>query len=307
LKLRDFEVFCAKALAGIRDLPDTIADRAVLIRLKRRAPSERIDRFTRRDVEPEAQDLRDRIADWIEPQLDFLRTVRPDLPDELDDRAQDAWEPLLAIAELAGGNIPHRARAAALTLSGARDDDSHSVRLLADIRSIFDSQAVDRISSAALIAQLHQLEDSPWPEWYGTPITKTGIAALLRHFEIRPRTVRFDDDTTTKGYRREQFEDAFSRYIPVLKRHTVTTRRDSGVEAESATQHVTGERSRKPAWINVCDGVSFENVRQPSLIPDQLSEPLERLDELESNPFHENGVGEVDQEIEHWDECRRPA
>jgi hypothetical protein len=307
LKLKDFEVFSSKALAGIRDLPDTIADRAIPIRLKRRAPSEPIDRFNRRDVESEAHDLRDRIADWIEPQLDFLRTMRPDLPVELDDRAQDAWEPLLAIAELAGGNMPQRARAAAHALSGARDDDSHRVRLLADISGTFGSQGVDRISSADLVAELHELEDSPWPEWHGKPITKTGVASLLKHFEIRPRTVRLDNGTTAKGYRREQFEDAFSRYIPDLKCHNVTTRMDRGIEAESATSHVTDEKSRKLAWIDECDGVTFENAEQPPLLgKEAFAEPAERPDELEPNPSNENGVGEVNQdEMERLSELAR--
>src|SRR5205823_5595939 len=84
-----FPVFCAKALAGIRDLPDTVADRSIPIRLKRRSRDERVDRFRRRRVEPEAAGLRARLAGWVEPQLDELREAEPELPDVLDDRAQD--------------------------------------------------------------------------------------------------------------------------------------------------------------------------------------------------------------------------
>jgi hypothetical protein len=99
--LQTFSVYCPKAFAGIGDcLPDTITDRAIPIRLKRRTRGEQIERFRLRDVEPEGHMLRDRLADWLEPQHDYLATQRPCLPNELDDRAQDVWEPLLAIADL---------------------------------------------------------------------------------------------------------------------------------------------------------------------------------------------------------------
>ena len=95
-------MYCPKAFAGIGDcLPDTVADRAIPIRLKRRTRDRTVERFRLRDVGPEGHSLRDRLADWLEPHRDHLVESRPALPDELDDRAQDVWEPLLAIADLA--------------------------------------------------------------------------------------------------------------------------------------------------------------------------------------------------------------
>jgi Protein of unknown function (DUF3631) len=100
--LETFNVFCPKAFAGIGNcLPETITDRAIPIRLKRRTPSEQIERFRRRDAQPEGHELRDRLTDWLEPQRDWLHALRPELPAELDDRAQDVWEPLIAVADLA--------------------------------------------------------------------------------------------------------------------------------------------------------------------------------------------------------------
>jgi Protein of unknown function (DUF3631) len=83
----------------------------------RRTREERVERVRRRDVAPAADELLDRLTDWLEPQIEELRRARPELPDELDDRAQDIWEPLLAIADLAGGDWPTRARRA----RGARE------------------------------------------------------------------------------------------------------------------------------------------------------------------------------------------
>jgi hypothetical protein len=124
-KVEDFSPFGFKVLAGIGELPDTIRDRCIRIRLERRTRDERIERFRRRDAEARGYELRNRLADWLEPRVDHVRSLRPDLPDELDDRAQDVWEPLLAIADLADGEWPERARAAALALSSGeeREDD----------------------------------------------------------------------------------------------------------------------------------------------------------------------------------------
>jgi Protein of unknown function (DUF3631) len=145
-----------------------------------------------------------------------LTEARPVLPDELDDRAQDVWEPLFAIADRAGGDWPERARRAAIALSGngARAEESAGIQLLADIRGILDLREADRISSATLAEALHEIEESPWSEWYGRPITARGIARLLARYEIRPKSVRLDDETTAKGYKRDQFEDAWTRYLP---------------------------------------------------------------------------------------------
>jgi hypothetical protein len=109
--LQTFSVFCPKAFAGIGNcLPDTLADRAIAIRMKRRNRDVAIERFRIRDVQPEALVLRAALAEWLTPHEDALAASRPDLPDRLDDRAQYVWEPLLAIAELAGGDWPARAR-----------------------------------------------------------------------------------------------------------------------------------------------------------------------------------------------------
>jgi Protein of unknown function (DUF3631) len=194
-------------------LPDTIADRSIPIRLKRKARSEHAERFRRRDVEAEAEALYMYARTTAEHAVQMLAAARPALPDALDDRAQDAWEPLFAIADLAGGEWPSGGRAAALELSNGSDheDESHGVRLLGDIRKIFDERGVDRLASAALAASLAEMEESPWAEWYGKPITAATIARLLDRYDIKPKVIRVGDETP-RGYRREQFEDAWERY-----------------------------------------------------------------------------------------------
>jgi hypothetical protein len=238
-RVEPFPVFACKALAGIGELPDTIADRSLPIRLQRRGPGERVDRFRAREVEPQAEELRERLAVFAEKSVDALRDARPDLPPELDDRAQDVAEPLLAIADLAGGAIaggewPQRARAALVELrtGAAVEDESIGVRLLADVRRVFGPDR-DRLSTAELLAGLNALEEAPWGEWFGKPLTNRGLAKLLKPYAVRTRTVRFADDDRARGFLREQFESAWTRYLPPSIRDSVTTRSTGGKTGDS--------------------------------------------------------------------------
>ena len=215
--LEEFEVFCPKAFAGIGNcLPDTILDRAIPIRLQRKTRDETVERFRRRVIAPAGELLRDRLADWVEPQIDWLHGQHPDLPDELDDRAQDIWEPLLAIAGMAGGDWPDRALQAALTLSAGdeREDDSITARLLADIHAVFEETAEERFRTADLIAKLVEIEESPWGDWYGKTISPQALSKLLSPHRIKTMPV-WVDGKTVKGYKVEQFADVFSRVLGV--------------------------------------------------------------------------------------------
>jgi hypothetical protein len=142
-----------------------------------------------------------------------LAEARPILPDELDDRAADAWEPLLAIADLAGGDWPTRARQAAISLStgDAREDDSLSIRLLTDVRSAMKDE--DRITSDALVRALIDLDDAPWGDLYGRQLNMRRLAHMLKPFGVRPHPVRFGT-AVAKGYQVSDFEDAWARYCP---------------------------------------------------------------------------------------------
>jgi hypothetical protein len=138
-ELRDFPVFAPKALAGIGKLPDTVADRSIVIVLKRRRVGEPVQRFRLREAEAKAKPLREKCITWMSGGNEWLADARPDIPADLDDRAADGWEPLLAIADAAGGEWPQRARAAAVALSASagKDDESLGVTLLKDARAVF--------------------------------------------------------------------------------------------------------------------------------------------------------------------------
>ena len=130
--------------------------------------------------------------------------------------------PLLAIADLAGGDWPTWARRAATALSGrvSVDDDTVAIRLLEDVRQVFTDET---IGSAELVRRLVVLEDLPWADWRsGCPISQARVAALLRPFGIHPMKLRFGA-RTANGYTTRMFADAWSRYLPktVEQRNTI--------------------------------------------------------------------------------------
>jgi hypothetical protein len=215
-ELQKFPVFCSKVFAGIGRLPDTVADRSIPIRLERRTSDEPIERFRRREVSASAEQLRERIEHWAAAHIDELSAARPPLPDELDDRAQDVWEPLLAIADSAGGDWPAKTRAAALALSTGdeREDDSLTARLLADICQVFEETDEERFKTADLILRLCAIEESPWGDFYGKTITPQGLSKLLRPHRIKTMPVKVEGKTV-RGYKVEQFTEAFRRVLGV--------------------------------------------------------------------------------------------
>jgi hypothetical protein len=99
--------------------PDTLEDRSIVVQLQRKPKAAKVARLRKRDCQ-EFATLRRKASRWTEGNFEALAAdPDPDVPDELNDRAADNWRPLLAIADLAGGDWPHRAREAACVLSGA--------------------------------------------------------------------------------------------------------------------------------------------------------------------------------------------
>jgi hypothetical protein len=208
--LKDFSTFCPKAIAGIGRLPGTVASRSIPIRLKR-APKGTIQKFRERDIELEAFDIRTNIERFAEAIKTTVAFARPTLPDELSDRQQDATECLVAIADLAGGDWPTRARTSliALCVEAQDNDDSIGHTLLSDIRFVFDSKAVTDISSSDLAKALAAIETSPWGEWsQGKAISPAKVARLLKPYAIKPKNLRI-----YHGYIRNDFEESWSLYL----------------------------------------------------------------------------------------------
>jgi hypothetical protein len=245
LDTRDFSTFCPKAIAGIGRLPDTVESRSIGIRLKKRRSDEHVERLRERQVRSIGEALSAGLDMKLQPHVDALAQATPELPGELSDRAQDVWEPLLAIADLAGGLWPRRAREAAVALmSGGSQETTLGVRLLSDVREVFvDDQ---RATTAELLDRLNTLDEAPWGAWNdGSGMKPRELANKLRPFEVSSRDIRTKSGTR-KGYSRDDLEDAWARYLP-----SADAKRDMGdiglperkAEAEQARRDPPSSRT----------------------------------------------------------------
>ena len=182
-EIEEFDAFGPKVLAGIGRLPATVADRCIPIRLQRKPPGITKHRFRSRVDRPKLLSYESQLAKVMasDDLVTRLSLSWPHLPEVLGDRAQDIWEPLLSLAEEAGGDWTERARKCASALQNGREESEGSIgiQLLHDIKKIWsgDQQAM---TSSDIRARLLQLEEAPWREWSGGPITLRFLATHLR-------------------------------------------------------------------------------------------------------------------------------
>jgi hypothetical protein len=208
---RRFRVWGPKVVAMIGRPSDTIVDRSILVRLRRKRPEDQIERFSARAGDG-LLPLARRVARWVADNSISLAHADPAVPDELNDRAQDNARSLCAIADLAGGQWPQRVREA--LVGGAQQEAeeepaSAGILLLTDIAEILLRRKGTSISSRDLLAELTADEESPWAEWRrGDPITARGIAKLLKEFGVRPTR-----DRRGRFYIISDLQEAVERYV----------------------------------------------------------------------------------------------
>ena len=203
-------------MAGIGHVADTIMDRSVVLELRRKLPHEEVDRL--RHAGPDLfSNLQEKLARFANDYSEQVRLARPPLPACLNDRAQDNWEPLLAIAMVAGGQWLEVGTKAAVKLSGSGNPvETIGTELLTDIKEIFEMNERERISTADLIRALCDDDEKAWATYNrGNPISPRQLANKLKGYGITSTTLRFRHTGLAKGYERKQFEEAFSRYIPM--------------------------------------------------------------------------------------------
>jgi hypothetical protein len=208
----ELPAYCAAALAGLGQLPDTILTRSVIVRMRRRMPEETVQPYRRRTDAAEGHSLRDRLAAWADEIRPKLTRTWPQLPEGVTDRDADCWEPLIAIADAAGGEWPQIARVAAVTLVTERAERNPSlgIRLLADLRQVFgDTEA---LRTSVILERLLELEESPWGDLKGKPLDARKLSQLLRPFDVERTTFR-EGTGTAKGYTRASLSDPWKRYL----------------------------------------------------------------------------------------------
>ncbi|MGV0793557.1 DUF3631 domain-containing protein [Mycolicibacterium sp. XJ1819] len=277
------ESYCAVALAGLHELPDTITSRAVLIRMRRRAKGEKVEPWRRRTNGPDGARLGREIAEWSTEAEAFINPY-PELPIGIEDRKADTWEPLLAVADLAGEEWSKRARAAAraFVTTSQEDLDTVGVQLLRDLRTVFGER--DFMYTSDILTSLANLPEARWSHFHlsGSPLNDRDLARELRAYGIRSRDHR-QGEKVKKGYHADDLADAWDRYVDPFP-ITATSATEATTQVEDLrglpkTPQVANQRSLRsccsapsctqPSWRDGLCGVHYgeEIVRSGTYRP----------------------------------------
>ena len=207
----ELPAYCAVAMAGLGSLPDTILTRSIIVRMRRRAPGERIEPYRQRTNGPDAERIRANLERWARSVTDDIGFS--DMPEGVEDRNADVWEALIAVADAAGGVWPALARETAVTLvtENKSKGGSLGVQLLRDLRKVFGP--AETMTTNAILSTLHAMDESPWADLKGKPLDARGLGYRLSQYGIHPTTVR-NGAAIAKGYKRYDMHDAWSRYLP---------------------------------------------------------------------------------------------
>ena len=212
VKTEELPAYCAVAMFGLAGkVPDTILTRSIIVHMRRRGPNEHIEPYRMRIHSVEGHPLRDRLATWA---ADFrLDDNYPEMPPGVEDRAADVWEPLLVIADAAGGHWKSRSRAAAIALVAIASEtaESFGVRLLEDLHIVFKGES--ELQTKTIIEHLCELEEAPWGDLYGQHITPRGLAKILKPYGIKSKNISIGT-ARPKGYSAADIKDSWERYLP---------------------------------------------------------------------------------------------
>jgi len=263
VETEELPAYCAVALAGLNDLPDTIMSRSIVVRMRRRAPNEKVEPWRLRINAPQAKPIREALQAWAgaaPKEFDW-----PEMPKEIQDRNADVWEALIAVADLAGADWPERARVAAVaqvadSMAGA---PSIGVQLLSDLKAVFKGRA--SMWAESILAALHAMDERPWNDLRGKPVDNRWLARQLKKYGVTSKDVKLGG-TNKKGYTAEDLFDPWTRYVadvagaswPLGDNDEDSTNSAVGVAAQESATSAT-RATDTPAQCSVCS--------QPFLLP----------------------------------------
>lgn len=225
-----FNTFCPKVIAGIGKPPETIEDRSISVEMKRKLTTQKVQSI-RRANNSQFDEIAQKFARYAQDNSDVFSAHLPNGVEQINDRANDNWEPLFTIADLAGGEWPQLAREAAIALSGTEEETSSiGEQLLSDCYEILAKNSSDRIRTVDLLDSLCADDEKPWLTWNrGERITNRQLRDILVPFGIKPTDIKFDSKTK-RGYYKADFTDAYQRYV--AQSDTTGTTDTTAVEVE---------------------------------------------------------------------------
>ena len=153
-----FNTFCPKVVALIGKLPSTLADRSIIVNLKRKTQKEQLEKIPM-GFKNETADIRKKCQRWANDhkhQLKFKQSAIITIPG--NDRAEDNWKPLATIAGVIGKNWFIRLQKISKDMMDfAEESDEISILLLEDVKEIFEDMDMDKIFTNSLLRRLSSL------------------------------------------------------------------------------------------------------------------------------------------------------
>ena len=214
--LEEFDVFGPKMVAGkfpdIGKIPEGLRSRSIHIRMKRKLPGEKVERWTRQAraaTNGEVEALQSELSATLDNA--DLAGIHITPLSTLSDREFDIWEPLLVIAEAAGAHWPADAHEAAIILCSPDPSESepHQLTALRDVRDVW-TEDEPFMYTASILERLHELEDRPWSDYYGTKLTGHRLAKFLGAYGVEPRPEPGPD--RRNGYYHQDLQEPWERY-----------------------------------------------------------------------------------------------
>jgi len=277
---RKFSTVGPRAILGIGKRDATVYDRSISFDLQRKTETDKVERITSIvRMEKGLLPHRRKMRRWADDHLTQLRGSDPRMPDLRTDRAHDNWRPIFAIAKLVEGGWPKRVREASLAIDGKGTADEGAnvkILLLHDVDRIFKERKESTLRSAWICEDLAQMEDRPWPEWNrGSAISPSALAHQLKGFKIKPKSIRFGDETK-KGYERASLADALKRYpAPDKAEHPLQPSKDKDNQDNSTRNKTTDvtahETPETPHETTSVTGVTDGSNGMPNKPPTYMS------------------------------------
>ena len=152
--------------------------------------------------------LRDELAGILEATHPVDVVIQP--LDELGDRDFDVWEPLLQIASRASELWFKAATEAAIAMCGPDPAQTipHRLLVLRDIEEVWNGEAW--MLTNDILKALHDMEERPWGDYYGTPFSAHRLAKFLGSYGVESK--REPGESRRKCYYRTDLDNLWLRY-----------------------------------------------------------------------------------------------
>jgi hypothetical protein len=205
--LKKYSCWCPKVIAMIGEVPDTIADRSIVVKMARKLTTEMCAPLS----ELNTADIKAKCARFALDARDAIARHPKIAGEGLNDRAADTFDPLFVIARLSGGEWEEKLRAAARALSSTADIENSGSGLILDIMDILGENGGEKMFSRDIVASLR--EGGMKSQSLKSPsLNEHQMARILRPYGVKPTAIRIGKEVRS-GYLAGDFREAMKRYV----------------------------------------------------------------------------------------------